>query len=69
MSEQKFCSYCGRELDEWDLQEDYRIHTVCGYGSRHDCSEIDLTLCCSCFDDLVDNCLVSPVVREVPLYD
>lgn len=55
------CNGCGKPLDEWDMQEDFHIHTTVGYGSEHDMEEVDLRLCCNCFDKLVDSCTVSPV--------
>ena len=58
------CNHCGAELDMWDLQQDYTIHTTCGYGSRHDMQEIDLRLCCACFDAIIDGCKISPVVQK-----
>ena len=58
------CNCCGKPLDEWDVQEDFHIHTRVGYGSTHDTEEIDLHLCCDCFDKLVDACKVSPVVGD-----
>lgn len=64
MYEKKICHKCGRELDVYDLQQGFGIHTTCGYGSRYDLSEISLDLCCECFDDLVASCTVSPVVME-----
>jgi len=36
-----------------------------GYGSKYDLSEVNLQLCCDCFDQLADECEISPVVREV----
>ncbi len=56
------CNCCGKPLDEFDIQENFHIHTRVGYGSVHDTEEIDLRLCCNCFDGIVDNCEVSPVV-------
>ncbi len=65
MPENKICNYCGKELDEFDLQEEFNIHTIVGYGSEHDGEEIDLWLCCECFDKIVDKCELSPTIREV----
>lgn len=55
------CNCCGRPLSEWDMQENFHIHTSVGYGSKYDGEEIDLRMCCECFDYLVDSCAVSPV--------
>ena len=32
-----------------------------GYGSIHDGDNVDLQLCCDCFDRLVSECNVSPI--------
>ena len=60
----KCCNLCGMPLDEWDVQENYSIHTKVGYGSKYDFCEVRLQLCCRCFDSLVERCAVSPIVGE-----
>ena len=57
------CNLCGKELDFWDVQEDFTLHRHVGYGSE----VIKLRLCCECFDHIVDECKVSPIeeVKEV----
>ncbi len=62
------CNHCGKQLDELDMRESFTIHTTAGYGSKYDLNEIDLRLCCDCFDRLVDECVLSPVVGEVGLF-
>lgn len=61
MHETKVCNRCGKELDFWDIQEDFTIHRHVGYGSGYDGEVINLRLCCECFDRLVNECKVSPV--------
>ena len=62
MSDKRVCNYCGKELDLFDLQEDFSIHRQhIGYGSIHDGDNVDLQLCCDCFDKLVSECNVSPI--------
>lgn len=61
MQDGKVCNRCGRELDFWDVQEDFTIHRHIGYGSVHDGDIVNLHLCCGCFDKIVDECKVSPV--------
>ena len=57
MSDKRVCNYCGKELDLFDLQEDFSIHRQhIGYGSIHDGDNVDLQLCCDCFDKLVSEC-------------
>lgn len=65
MPETKCCNLCGKPLDEWDLQEDFTIHTTVGYGSKYDLSKVHLQFCCDCFDKIVDSCKISPVIGEV----
>ena len=57
------CNICGRDFDEWDEQEGFRLEYSVGYGSRHDGETIRLDICCDCFDELVDKCKVSPIVK------
>ncbi len=64
IKENRVCNCCGKELDFWDLQEDLTIHKRIGYGSRYDGDEIELRLCCACFDKIIDECSVSPVMEE-----
>lgn len=55
------CNVCGRDLDEVDVQEDYGIHKVMGYGTKFDGDTLDLHLCCNCMENLIDSCAVSPI--------
>lgn len=48
-------------MDIWDKQEEFSIHTRCGYGTKFDGSDIELDLCCDCMEELVDSCKISPV--------
>ena len=56
---------CGEDFDKLDETEKFRIHHKVGYGSIHDGDEIDLDLCCRCFDELLDciipKCTVNPM--------
>ena len=64
MKERLVCNRCGKDLDIWDAQQGFSIHTTVQYGSVHDGETITLRLCCECFDQLLDACKVSPVVGE-----
>lgn len=55
------CNGCGRELDFWDVQQNFTIHKRIEYGSIYDESVVDLRLCCDCFDILVQACAISPI--------
>ncbi len=61
------CNGCGRELDFWDLQQNFTIHKRVEYGSIYDGSLVDLRLCCECFDSLVQACAVLPIHSEAEL--
>ena len=63
----KKCNMCGRDLDFWDLQEDFSIKRECGYGTIFDGDSLFLRMCCSCMEKLVESCVVSPV--EENTYD
>ena len=58
------CNKCGKEMNIWDRQEKFSIHSICGYGTKYDGSEIQLNLCCDCMEELIDICVVSPVIME-----
>ncbi len=56
------CNLCGKELDFWDVQENFVIASPeIGYGSGHDGCSLELHLCCGCMDSLIDSCRISPV--------
>lgn len=58
------CNLCGKELDMWDMQEDFRIRRKFGYGTQYDGDDLDLRLCCSCMEMLISECVVSPIGGE-----
>jgi len=60
----RVCNRCGKELDMWDLQQDFTIHTKVGYGSIHDMDTVHYQLCCDCFDKAVEESRVSPIIEE-----
>ena len=57
----RFCNMCGKRMDFWDVNEDNTIHTRAGYGSKYDEEEIELHMCCECFDEIIDQCVISPL--------
>lgn len=61
MSSKVYCNMCGKELDFWDRQEGFSIHTHCGYGTKYDGEYIELDLCCECMENLVEKCEISPI--------
>ena len=61
MTQNLICNHCGKELDFFDLQNDFSIHKRIGYGSVHDGDDVHMHLCSECFDKLVEGCEVSPI--------
>lgn len=61
MQDGKVCNRCGKELDFWDIQEDFTIHKHVGYGSIYDGEVVKLQFCGDCFDEIVAECKVSPI--------
>lgn len=62
------CNLCGKEFDTWDDQGNFGIHTRVGYGSKFDGDDVDLDLCCKCFDKLMDElitkCKINPITEN-----
>ena len=61
MTQNPICNHCGKELDFFDLQNDFSIHKRIGYGSVHGGDDVHMRLCSDCFDKLVEECEVSPI--------
>ncbi len=64
MRKKEACNRCGKKLDLFDLQQDFIIHTRIGYGSVHDGDDVHYRLCCDCFDALIRECKISPIIKE-----
>lgn len=58
----RVCNCCGKDMDFFDIQEDFTISRKVGYGSKYDTMIIDLRICGDCFDKIVDGCSVTPVI-------
>lgn len=61
------CNMCGKELDEFDLQEKFGHHDTIGYGSKHDEEVCDLDLCGECWDRVMDDLI--PRMKINPFTD
>lgn len=48
------CNKCGSKLDVFDIQNDFSFRRKVKYGSKYDGSEVEIRLCCNCFDELID---------------
>lgn len=59
-----YCNKCGREfgLINYDANDDFSIHTRIGYGSKYDECYLCLDLCSSCMDELIDSCVLNPII-------
>lgn len=56
------CNVCGKGFDIFDTQEDFSIHRMLGYGTKYDGDRLDLKICCSCMEKIIDMCKETPVV-------
>ena len=66
MSGIKVCNMCGAKLDIWDEQEDFSIiKDKLGYGTSYDSEPLELHLCCTCMEDIINSCQISPILDEV----
>lgn len=57
----RICNLCGKKMDLWDTQQDFRVYTRIQYGSKYDGDDLCLDLCCACMDGLIDACKASPL--------
>lgn len=55
------CNLCKKELDFWDMTEDYSIKGRLGYGTKYDGNDLELHICCECMNKLIDSCKISPI--------
>lgn len=55
------CNMCGKEMDAIDERSGGRFYKLLGYGSKYDGDTLELDICCSCLDRLVDMCKISPI--------
>lgn len=68
MNNKNFCNICGVNFDLWDKQEQFGFHYKVGYGSIYDGDEINLDMCCNCFDKLLTEyllpkCKINPILK------
>ena len=48
------CDLCGKFLNEYDEQENFGLHyNSIGYGSKYDGCNINIDMCCECFDKMM----------------
>lgn len=59
------CDLCGKELNEFDMQENFGLHySNIGYGSKFDGESIDVDICCTCFDKMMDE-YITPQIKKL----
>lgn len=58
------CNVCGSDLDIWDIQENFGISRRLGYGTKYDGERLQMRICCSCMEKLIDVCRISPVFDD-----
>lgn len=64
MAKEITCNKCGKKFDIWDTQEHFSINTRMGYGTKYDGDDLELDLCCSCMEKLIDECVISPIIEN-----
>jgi hypothetical protein len=64
LTEKKLCNHCGKELDVFDLQQDFTLHKDIGYGSIYDGDSVHYQICCECFDKIAEECVVFPIIES-----
>lgn len=67
MQGKTICDMCGKEFDMWDKQESRCFYDQFGYGSKYDGDNINLDLCCNCFDKVID--WIVPQCKHNPIID
>lgn len=63
----KECNMCGKKFDMWDEEESFCFRHCFEYGSKYDCYQLNLKLCCKCFDSLMGELI--PRFQTNPLPD
>ena len=59
------CDMCGKQFDVFDTQENFGFHYHnIGYGSKFDETNMDIDLCCECFDKMINEYVI-PKLQSV----
>ena len=61
MSKATYCNMCGKRLEFYDKQAGFSIHRDLGYGTKYDGDHLDLDLCCTCMEHIIDQCKITPL--------
>lgn len=63
MAREYICNKCGKKMDEYDIQERLAVYQQLGYGSKFDGERVEIDLCCECFDRIIEECKISPIIH------
>ncbi len=58
------CNLCGNLFSVWDENENFTINKPLGYGTKYDGDRLNLRLCCSCIEKIIENCAINPVTEN-----
>lgn len=60
MSKTERCNVCGRRVNPGEGFGFVKVTDVLGYGSKHDMELLNMNICYSCIDYLVNHCKINP---------
>lgn len=66
MAREYICNRCGKKMNEYDIQERLSVCQEMGYGSKFDGEYVEFDLCCDCFDAIIEECKISPIIHMRP---
>lgn len=59
-----YCNLCGKPMDMFDNAQGNHLEHRIGYGSEHDGENLNLHICCDCMDEIINRCVVSPLIGD-----
>lgn len=61
MSRTVICNKCGKKLNASDIEENFSMYKIMGYGTKYDGEVLEMDFCCDCMEKLIDWCDVCPI--------
>lgn len=58
------CNLCGKEISIDDQMDMTSVYHTLGYSSKYDGEYLTLDICPQCLDEIIDNCVIDPILRE-----
>lgn len=59
------CDFCGKQFTVFDEQENFGLHySNVGYGSHYDGCDINVDLCCDCFDKMMKEYVIEKLINK-----